>query len=362
MKVLVADDDRTIRVLLKRYLSSWGYEVVLAEDGEQAWELLNGSNPPRLAILDWNMPEKTGVEICEECQRSNLEVYRILLTARNENEDMIYALDRGGHDFQTKPVIPGILKSRVAVGKRLVEAMEEVKRSERLASVGSLVAGVAHHFNNLNMPILMYSSSILKSPDLSENVRKKVEKIKSAARQAGALTDRLMAVASDKKQERELADLNSLVTEAIDIKSITFKETGIRVETHLEPIPDVPVVVSDVSHVVTNLLGNACDALTGRPEKKIVVTTGRENGRVYVRVKDTGCGIATDKLEKIFSPFFTGKGEFADRDSPLKEVKGAGIGLYAAKNIATDHGGDISVESRIDDGSTFTFWLPVTEA
>lgn len=362
MKVLVADDNRTICVMLKKLLSSWGYQVVLTANGDEALEVLSGSDLPQIAILDWVMPGKTGVEICAECERLNLLVYRILLTAKEEDEDMMYALDHGAHDFQRKPIVPGILRSRIAVGKRLVEATQEAMRSERLAAVGSLVAGVAHHFNNLNMPILMYASSILKSADLDPDIQKKAQKIRKAARQAGALAQRLMSVASNKKQKKELADLNGLVTEAIEIESISFDQRGITVETDLKTIPNVPMVIADASHVVTNFLGNARDALIARPEKKIIVKTGMENGRIYMSVTDTGCGIATNKLQKIFSPFYTEKGEFAETHSPLKEVKGVGVGLYASRQMATDHGGEITVESEVDKGSTFTLWLPAAQA
>ena len=359
MKVLVADDDKIAQKLLGKYLSSWGYEVVIAADGDEAWNVLNGSDPPQIAILDWVMPGKTGVEICAECQKAGLSVYRILLTAKEESEDMMYALDQGAHDFQSKPIIPEILRSRIAVGKRLIEAIQDTMRSERLAAVGLLVAGVAHHFNNLNLPVLMYASSILKKIDLDPNTRKKLEKIEKAAQQAKDLTEKLMSIASNKRNKKELADLNNLITDAIEINSVSFDNRKISVETNLQSIPNVLIDINDIRHIIMNLLGNACHALIASNEKKIIVRTGMENNHVYARITDTGCGIAANKLQKIFSPFYTEKGEFAESDSPFSEVKGMGIGLYASKNITTDHGGDITVESRVDNGSTFTLWLPV---
>jgi signal transduction histidine kinase len=358
MKVLVADDDKIAQKLLEKHLSSWGYEVVLATDGDEAWNVLNGSDPPQIAILDWMMPGKTGVEICADCQKAGLSVYRILLTAKEENEDMMYALDQGAHDFQSKPIIPEILRSRVAVGKRMIEAIQDTMRSERLAAVGLLVAGVAHHFNNLNLPVLMYASSILKKIDLDPNTRKKLEKIEKAAQQARDLTDKLMSIASNKRHKKELADLNNLITDAIEINSVSFDNREIAVETDLQSIPNVSIDINDIRHIIMNLLGNACHALITSNEKRIIVRTGMENNHVYARITDTGCGIAANKMQKIFSPFYTEKGEFAESDSPFSKLKGMGIGLYSSKNIATDHGGDITVESRVDNGSTFTLWLP----
>jgi len=361
MKVLVADDNETTRMLLKKLITAWGYQVVLASNGTDAWKMLNDSDPPQIAVLDWIMPGKTGVEICSECEKNGLLIYRILLTAKETEEDMMYALDHGAHDFQSKPITPGIMKSRLSVGKRTVKSTQEVMRSERLAAVGSLVTGVAHHFNNLNMPILMYASSILKSENLDQGVRKKIEKIEKAAQQAGELTEMLMDVASHKKQNKKLVDLNLVISDIMAIDSITFREKNIHVDTHLESIPEVMMSENEIRHVVMNLIKNACDALIESDQRQINVETGKEESAVYLKIKDSGCGIASDKIQRIFSPFYTEKGEFANPNSPLAGVKGAGVGLYASRNIADGHGGDLTVESQLGEGSTFTLWLPVDQ-
>ena len=149
-----------------------------------------------------------------------------------------------------------------------------------------------------------------------------------------------------------------MITEAIDINSVSFENMEIEVKKSFQQIPNVLMDINDIRHVIMNLLGNACHALIASNDKKIIVSTGIENNQVYARITDTGCGIAANKLRKIFSPFYTQKGEFSEPDSPFSKIKGMGIGLYASKNIATDHGGDITVESKVDNGSTFTLWLP----
>lgn len=361
MKVLIADDQKLARTILKKAIDSFGYQVVEAVDGDAAWEILTGSDPPQIAILDWVMPGKTGVEICAECQRKGMLVYRILLTAKQGNDDIMYALDQGAHDFQKKPVSKGLLKSRIAVGERLIETIQELRRSERLAAVGNLVAGVAHHYNNLNLPILMYTSSLQKNPDLAPDVRKKVEKIEKIARRAGALTEKLMSIARNKAETRVVMDFNKIVQDALEIKSMDFDKNLISVETDLQPLAPVQVAESDFHHVIMNIIGNACDALIEAPEKKITIKTGMHKGQVFLSITDTGCGIAYDKLQQIFSPFFSEKGEFAAPDSPMSKVKGAGIGLYATKTIVNEHGGEIKVKSQLNEGTTFTVWLPVAE-
>ena len=358
IKVLIADDEAATVCLLKKLIEKWGYYAVIANDGNEALEILRASDPPQIALLDWFMPGKTGIEVCSACEEENLLVYRILVTSQDRDQDLMHALDNGAHDFQSKPITPGILKSRLTVAKRAIEGIQNVVSTERLAAVGELVAGVAHHFNNLNTPILMYASSILKKDGLDPDLKMKVEKIEKAAEQAGELTEKLMAMASDNEVEKKLVNLNHLIDEILAIKSITFERDDISIEKELQTLPEVYVHESDIHNIIMNLMRNACDALVESPEKKITIKTGKKKGQIYMAISDTGCGIASDKLQSIFSIFHTGKGEFAEKGSPLSQVKGKGIGLYASKKTATKYGGDIIVESLVGKGATFTFWLP----
>jgi DNA-binding response OmpR family regulator len=133
MKVLIADDDTIIRMAIGRLLETWGYDVVQAGDGRTAWESLCRKDPPRVAILDWVMPEPDGVAICRHLTQENdlPFIYKILLSVRREKKDVVEALDSGAHDFLTKPVHSGELKSRVAVGGRLVKAEDGIRVKNR---------------------------------------------------------------------------------------------------------------------------------------------------------------------------------------------------------------------------------------
>ena len=125
MKVLVADDNPMFRTLLQKHVQGWGFEVVTAEDGEKAWKIMTGAQPPRVAILDWQMPGIEGIEICRKL-KSNLSmpfVYTIMLTSRDAREDQVAALESGADDYLAKPVDAKILRSRLAVARRIVEAV-----------------------------------------------------------------------------------------------------------------------------------------------------------------------------------------------------------------------------------------------
>lgn len=132
MKILIADDDLTTRRKLEDFLLSWNYEVVVAGDGEEAWRALQAEDAPRLAILDWMMPGKDGLKVCEEVRKATAEsyVYIILLTVRDRKEDIVQGLEAGADDYLTKPYDVHELKARLRTGRRIL-ALQEALLSAR---------------------------------------------------------------------------------------------------------------------------------------------------------------------------------------------------------------------------------------
>jgi two-component system cell cycle response regulator len=120
MKVLVADDDRTSRTLLTAMVTKWGHDPVVAADGAAAWEALQQPDPPRLVLLDWNMPVLDGLDVCRRLRASGSSnpPYVILLTARSEKGDIVRGLDAGANDYVAKPYDHEELQARLVVGQR----------------------------------------------------------------------------------------------------------------------------------------------------------------------------------------------------------------------------------------------------
>ncbi len=123
MKVLIAEDDPVSRRLLQATLKTFGFEVILAADGAQAWAVLQGEEPPSLAILDWMMPEMDGVDICRRVRQlpTATPPYLILLTAKSEKTDVVMGLDAGANDYLTKPFDRSELRARIQVGTHVLE-------------------------------------------------------------------------------------------------------------------------------------------------------------------------------------------------------------------------------------------------
>jgi sigma-B regulation protein RsbU (phosphoserine phosphatase) len=122
LRILLAEDDAVSRRLLEWTLQSWGYDVVLAVDGQEAWVALAAPDPPPLAILDWMMPGLDGVEVCRRVRGrpGSTPPYIILLTARTRREDLVEGLEAGADDFITKPFDRDELRARIRVGVRMV--------------------------------------------------------------------------------------------------------------------------------------------------------------------------------------------------------------------------------------------------
>ncbi len=123
MKILIAEDNAFSRTLLKKTLTKAGYEVLAAENGDVAWEILQQDDPPKLALIDWMMPGISGIELCRKIRAidSAIPLYMILLTAKTDKEDVLEGFAAGADDFIKKPFDSGELLARIQVGRRLVE-------------------------------------------------------------------------------------------------------------------------------------------------------------------------------------------------------------------------------------------------
>jgi two-component system, cell cycle response regulator len=137
MRVLIAEDDVTSRLLLQRVLARWDYEVIATKDGVEALEALRAADAPRLAVLDWMMPGLDGVEVCRRVRELDTEQppYVILLTARGGKEDIVRGLDSGANDYLGKPFDPEELRARVEVGRRFIELNERLIEAQHALEI-----------------------------------------------------------------------------------------------------------------------------------------------------------------------------------------------------------------------------------
>lgn len=128
MKVLIAEDEAISRKVLETMLGECGYEVVVTCNGKEAWEVLQSPDAPKMAVLDWMMPEMDGTEVCQSVRRRGSEpyVYILLLTVKNNTMDIVTGLESGADDYISKPFNADELKVRLRAGQRIINLQEEL--------------------------------------------------------------------------------------------------------------------------------------------------------------------------------------------------------------------------------------------
>lgn len=225
-------------------------------------------------------------------------------------------------------------------------------RSDRLASLGQLAAGVAHELNNPLTGILGFAELLLRADGLTVQQKSDVEAIHAQSLRCRRIVQDLLQFARRKESKKEWLTLPELLQSVLRLVRNDFYCAGIRIRHEIDE--GLPPIFGDTFHlqqVLLNLLTNARDALQGRRDPTVTLKTRAGRGEVHLEVSDNGSGIPKEHLDKIFDPFFTTK--------PVG--KGTGLGLSISHSVLREHGGSLAVESREGEGTTFTVRLPVTE-
>lgn len=140
MRILIADDDRLTQRILATNLYQWGHTPVICGDGDEAWKALQNQNPPSLVILDWEMPGKSGIDLCRLIRKEIKEpyIYIVLLTAKTSQEDLIQGLEAGADDYMSKPFHPQELRVRIAIGERIMKLQDQLREQALCDSLTGL--------------------------------------------------------------------------------------------------------------------------------------------------------------------------------------------------------------------------------
>jgi len=226
-------------------------------------------------------------------------------------------------------------------------AQQQIGRSEQLASVGRLAAGVAHEINNPLTGVLGFAELLRESPHLDEQERQDLEVIIRETKRAREIVRGLLDYARETPSVPTRLDLNEVIRETMRLlgKREAFEHI-VLVEDLADHLPPVNADKNQLQQVLLNLSLNACEAMSGGGT--LLISTQAANGKVLIKITDTGCGIKREHLDRIFEPFFTTK--------PVG--KGTGLGLSVSYGIIQQHGGTLDVESEEGKGSTFTITLP----
>jgi len=196
MKILIAEDDAITEKMLKRKLNDWGYEVVSVADGNEAWVKIQQDDAPNLLLLDWMMPGIDGIEICRRLkqQPKGALVYIILLTARDQEDDIVAGLDAGADDYITKPFGNNELRSRVDVGRRVIALQHELLEKEKLQAVFETAGAVCHEMNQPLQVLSGVTELMMLETEKTDRNYEKLMTLMEQTERMGKITNKLMKI------------------------------------------------------------------------------------------------------------------------------------------------------------------------
>ena len=364
MKVLIAEDDLTSRRVLELLMKKWGYDVISACDGKEAWELLQQTEGVRMAVLDWIMPVKSGVDLCRHIrnERKYDSLYILMLTSKDSSKDIVEAFDAGADDYVSKPYKSEVLAARIKAGARIISLQSRFLQSRKMEAIGQLAGGVAHEFNNILGGIVGNADLLKMKVESDKKLIRYVDKITNAALKASDLTRQLLSFARKKRIEMQFIDIHNLINRMITTLQHTI-DKRIKMQSNL--LAETFTVKGDLREIQTVLLNLTMNALDAMPEGGMLTfetetlsldkeslpdETFDVHPGTYVKIKvvDTGVGMDGDTVKKIFEPFFT-----------TKEIgSGTGLGLASVYGSIMQHEGYITVKSKKGSGTEFCIYLP----
>jgi signal transduction histidine kinase len=254
------------------------------------------------------------------------------------------------------------LTRQIAFAQQQLDLLKsELTETQRLATIGTIAAVIAHEFNNLLTPIVSYSQYALESlesgtPDM-EMIRKALTKSYSSSTKAGKICSSMLDLARGESSFGTV-DIQKLVDEVLTVLARDPHKDGIALRVQVQPGLSVSGDTVQLEQVLLNLLINARHAMLGKGGS-LTVKAQRVDGSEEVRIQviDTGPGIPEKLIPKIFQPFFTTKGT-----AKKGETRGTGLGLAICKEIIEHHRGRIEVTSEVGRGTTFSIYLPAVQA
>jgi signal transduction histidine kinase len=408
-RILIVDDEDAIRNMFADYLGAT-YECVTAASADEALAHL-AADSFALVISDMMMPGRNGIELLREVTSRYADTEVIMISGVDRSQRVRDALRIGAFDYLIKPCDLDVLSISVeraleqrelqrtarkykadleAQNADLSRSKAELERlqaqivhSEKMASVGQLVAGIAHEINNPagfiygNMDLLrdylarlrkllaVYDRQVM-PPEVAQMVDSVKVEI-NYERLMGDLSSMVSDCVEGAERIRDIVqnlrlfsrldeaeikqiDLHEGIDSTVRLLSRYYSSGRVTLRRNYGDLPLISCYAGQLNQVWMNLLVNAAQAVGD--EGEVSISTRLEDARVVISISDTGCGIPADQIRRIFDPFFTTK--------PVGE--GTGLGLSTSYGIIERHRGTIAVDSKIGAGTTFTITIPIQAA
>jgi signal transduction histidine kinase len=376
----MVDDDPRIHSSVRRGLRSEPYDLLLADSGQQALEIL-ADKTVQVVVSDMGMPKMGGIELLTEVAKRSPDTVCMVLSGHSDTDIILEAINSGKiYQYILKPwdndhfkvVIRQALdlwdlrKERESLMDALqtynrhleelvVQRTRQMLAVERQADIGRYASQIVH---NLSNPLSAISASLellATYVDGNHLNRKKLEKGLTIARDAASDLGEMMVGILNHAGEAERISMISMEVNPLIEKEMDFfnmiPDFKYKIKKQLLLDPSVCRIRGNpiqIKQILDNLIKNAMDAMEDSPVKQLTIQTTVENDRVVLRITDTGHGISPEHIERIFAADFTTK--------PVG--KGTGLGLASVKAMMAAYSGTIEVQSEINEGSTFTLRFP----
>jgi signal transduction histidine kinase len=363
--ILIVEDNTVIRKAIESILKKYGYNVIIAIDGQEALNILSG-HMPDLIISDIMMPNLNGYEFYKQVR--NMPEFNIVpfifLTALDEEKEVREAKELGVDDYLTKPftredlisVVKGKLKRKSQIKHSTSKEIEELKKD--------IIMTLTHEFNT-PLTIIRGFTSLLLRDDLSleeHELKELLNCIKAGGDRLGELTSDFTAMIEIESGflDKEVAILYNKNNINSIIDSLKYKYTSITSEKNIEIYSDLkqdlPLFKFSDKHMslaMGKIIDNAIK-FSDKEKNVIKINTYEEKDVIFIEIEDNGPGIAENEFENIFKKFY-------QIDRRNTEQQGAGMGLTISKAYIEANGGKIYVKSNHGEGTKFVITFPVLE-
>jgi len=362
IKVMIADDDPPTRILLRAAIAQWGYEVVEASDGEEAWDILQQKNPPRLLILDWLMPKLDGIALCARIKKSEiLHPYTILLTQVSGTTNIIKGLEAGADEFLSKPFNMAELRSRLSVGAKIItfentlaeqnkkvqeyasrmeslaqhHAKQLVYHSDLLGMLGSLIEGISQEIYNT-----------LENSDQSQ----KIQELRLSLEHIISVIKRLQ-MNSVYPHKVIPCQVNEIIKKIVDTchSATTHMKIELDLAKNVLPIFAEP---EQLQEIFLSLILSAAEATKNQSPAYLRIKTQLNKDMVQITMEDSGPPLPDAELQVMLKPHFV--------SHDLEQIQSR-LSAAMSKEIVQQCGGTLSIENRSEGGTRFILHLPLKQ-
>ncbi len=368
-KILLVDDENDVRDMLHLSLSAMGYDVLDAEDGNKALEIFRDAHP-QIVLTDIKMPSMDGIELLQKIKREGPDTEVIMITGHGDMDLAIKSLKYEATDFVAKPINIDALKialkrseANIITRKQLRDYTENLERlvrektelQDHLASLGLMISSISHGvkglLTGLDAGIHKLDHGVARKDH--ERIEKGLGILKITVERIRKMILDIIYYAKERGLDCSQVDISSFGEEVYRV--IEPKIEGQHIELIKELDSSIGTCEFDDEHMhsaLVNILENAVDACAkdeSQKTHKVIFCIKQQNDQLIFEITDDGVGIERDALEKIFTPFFSAKGN-----------KGTGLGLFIANKIVEQHGGKIIAKSTPGHGACFTVMIPKT--